>query len=154
MTIPLLVLAVLSVIGGYHFFAESIFGEKLFHATHLGEHVSTVPILAVAVFAIGSALGAWIYQDRARDPVRIPLFANRFYFDEMYSALVSGTQDLLASVSGWLDRYILDGCVVRGAASLTWGLGYAFRMLQFGNLQGYAFIFGAGVVTLMYLMIG
>jgi NADH-quinone oxidoreductase subunit L len=153
MTIPLIVLAALSILGGYSFFAESIFGEALFRLTHVGEHVPTVPTLAIGSFAAGSALAAWIYRDRVRDPIRVPLFANRFYFDEVYAALISGTQDLLASVSGWMDRYILDGCIVRGSASLTWSLGYALRMLQFGNLQGYAFLFGGGVVTLLYLLI-
>jgi NADH-quinone oxidoreductase subunit L len=153
MTLPLLVLAALSIVAGYDFFAESIFGEKLFHSTHVGEHVGSVPAFAIGAFLLGTVLGAWLYYDRVRDPVRIPLFANRFYFDELYSALISGTQDLLASVSGWMDRYILDGCIVRGFASLTWGAGYAFRMLQFGNLQGYAFLYGAGVVTLLYLVL-
>lgn len=153
MTLPLLILAVFSIIGGYEFFAASIFGETLFHATHVGEHVGIVPMLATGVFALGTLLGGWVYYDRVRDPVKISLFANRFYFDELYAALIGGTQDLLASISGWVDRYILDGCIVRGFASLTWGIGYAARMLQFGNLQGYAFLFGAGVVTLLYLIL-
>lgn len=153
MTLPLVILAGLSVISGYKFFAETLMGESVFHSVHSPEHVGSVPIFAIAAFLFGSALAAWLYHDRVRDPVKISLFANRFYFDEVYAALISGSQDLLASVLGWIDRYILDGCVVRGAAALTWGAGYALRMLQFGNLQGYAFIFGAGVVTLLYLAI-
>jgi NADH-quinone oxidoreductase subunit L len=155
MTVPLLILAALSVIAGYKFFAEPIFGEQLFHATHVGEAVQIVPILAVASFIAGTALALWIYNDRSRatkDPVGIPLFANRFYIDELYASLIAGTQDLLASLSGWIDRYVLDGAIVRGLASATWGVGYALRLLQFGNLQGYAFIFGAGVVCLFYLL--
>jgi NADH:ubiquinone oxidoreductase subunit 5 (subunit L)/multisubunit Na+/H+ antiporter MnhA subunit len=87
-----------------------------------------------------------------KDPVEISPFANRFYIDELYASLIAGTQDLLAALSNWIDRYILDGAVVRGLASTTWGVGYALRLLQFGNLQGYAFIFGAGVVCLFYLL--
>ena len=35
----------------------------------------------------------------------------------------------------------------------VWGLGFALRFFQFGNLQGYAFVFGAGVVALIYYMV-
>jgi NADH-quinone oxidoreductase subunit L len=166
MTVPLLILAALSVIAGYGFFAEPIFGHDLFHTAHSlatfsasgileyvdAPHVALVPMLAVGAFVLGT-LGAWmLYSGKAKDPVRIPLFANRFYIDEAYSALIAGSQEMLASVSDWVDRYLIDGVLVRGVAGLTWGTGYALRLLQLGNIQGYAFIFGAGVVVLLFLL--
>lgn len=153
MTVPLLILAALSIIAGYEFFAGSIFGAELFHSVHAAEHVSIVPILAVSVFVIGTAAAWVLYNGREKDPVRIPLFANKFYIDELYAAFIAGTQELLASFSGWFDHFILDGVFVRGLSGLTWGVGYTLRLLQFGNLQGYAFLFGAGVVALLYLLI-
>lgn len=153
MTVPLLILAVLSVISGYEFFAGAVFGEELFHSVHAAEHVSLVPILAISVFLIGTA-GAWLlYNGRSNDPVKIPLFRNKFYIDEIYAALIAGTQDLLASFSSWFDHFILDGVIVRGISGLTWGVGYTLRLLQFSNLQGYAFLFGTGVVVLFYMLI-
>jgi len=164
--VPLLILAVLSVIAGYGFFAEPIFGHDLFHTAHSlatfsasgvleyvdAPHVALVPMLAVGAFVLGT-LGAWmLYSGKPKDPVRIPLFANRFYIDEAYAALIAGSQEMLASVSDWLDRYLIDGVLVRGIAGLTWGTGYALRLLQLGNIQGYAFIFGAGVVVLLFLL--
>jgi len=152
MTLPLLILAVLSVIAGYEFFAGAIFGKELFHHVHAAEHVSLVPMLAVGAFVLGT-LGAWVlYHGKAKDPVRIPLLSRKFYIDELYAALIAGTQDLLASVSAWFDRHILDGVIVRGLSGLTWGVGYGLRLLQFGNIQGYAFLFGAGVVVVLYLL--
>ena len=166
MTVPLLILAALSVIAGYGFFAEPIFGHDLFHTAHSlatfsasgvleyvdAPHVALVPMLAVGAFVLGT-LGAWmLYSGKAKDPVRIPLFANRFYIDEAYAALIAGSQEMLASVSDWVDRYLIDGVLVRGIAGLTWGTGYALRLLQLGNIQGYAFIFGAGVVVLLFLL--
>ena len=94
-----------------------------------------------------------LYAKRAKDPVLIPLFKNKFYVDEIYGALIAGTQDLLARVCGWFDKWILDGVFVRGLSGLAWGSGFGMRFLQFGNLQGYAFIFGLGVVALIYLMV-
>jgi NADH-quinone oxidoreductase subunit L len=166
MTIPLLILAALSVIAGYGFFAESIFGHELFHTVHSlttisasgmleyadVPHVTLVPLLAVGAFLVGT-LGAWrLYSGKLKDPVRIPLFANRFYIDEAYAALIAGSQEMLASVSDWVDRYLIDGVMVRGIAGLTWGTGYALRLLQLGNIQGYSFLFGAGVVVLLFLL--
>ena len=152
MTLPLIILAVLSVIAGYEFFAGSVFGADLFHSIHAVEEVALVKLLAIGAFAVGTA-GAWmLYGGKAKDPIRIPLFANRFYIDDLYAALIAGTQDLLASFLGWFDLYILDGVCVRGLSGLTWGVGYTLRLLQFGNLQGYAFLFGTGVVVLLYLL--
>jgi len=164
MTVPLLILAVLSVIAGYAGFAEAIFGKELFHHVHAAAPVALVPGLALSAFVLGT-MGAWIlyhpaikdpaiFKDayRIKDPVRIPLFANKFYIDEIYHALIAGTQDMLAGFLGWFDHFILDGVIVRGICAITWGAGYTLRLLQFGNLQGYAFFFGAGVVVLLYIL--
>jgi hypothetical protein len=73
--------------------------------------------------------------------------------DQFYSGLVKWTQDLLANVAGFVDRWIIDGGVVRGLGGTTWGFGFALRFLQIGNLQAYAFLFGFGVVLLLYLIL-
>lgn len=164
MTLPLVILAALSAIAGYEFFAKAIFGAEIFHKVHEAEHVRIVPILAVSVFVIGTLVAWLVYKgtsatkpavkmtDLPKDPIIIPLFANKFYIDEVYAALIAGTQDTLASLSAWIDRVILDGIIVRGIGGITWGAGYMLRLLQFGNLQGYAFLFGTGVVVLLYLL--
>jgi NADH-quinone oxidoreductase subunit L len=38
-------------------------------------------------------------------------------------------------------------------SGLAWGAGFVLRFLQFGNLQGYAFLFGLGVVATIYLLV-
>jgi NADH-quinone oxidoreductase subunit L len=156
MTVPLMILAVLSVIAGYEFFSKSLFGEPFFEHIHSIHHASIVPTLAITVFAIGSVAGFLLYSGKSEEPVKNPfatLFAHRFYVDELYAALIAGTQDLLAAISAWVDQYLVDGLLVRGLSTATWGAGYLFRLLQFGNLQGYAFLFGAGVVALLYILI-
>ena len=37
-----------------------------------------------------------------------------------------------------------------GAGGATWGFGSLLRLLQVGNLQAYAFLFGLGIVGLIY----
>ena len=66
---------------------------------------------------------------------------------------LAGTQDLLAWISAAFDKWIVDGLLVRGSAMAAWGGGFLLRLFQFGNLQGYAFLFGAGVVALIFYVV-
>ena len=43
--------------------------------------------------------------------------------------------------------------LVRGSAAAIWTLGFALRFLQIGNIQAYAFFFGAGVIGLIYILL-
>jgi NADH-quinone oxidoreductase subunit L len=114
------------------------------------------PVFAMVVSAIvflgGAISGFALYRGKSKDPITVPLFENRFYIDEFYGALVKWTQDLLADISGFIDRWIIDGAA-RGLSGLTWGVGFALRFLQIGNLQAYSFLFGAGVVLLLIYFI-
>ena len=146
MTVPLIILGVLSVIAAYgtgHYFLGD----------HEGDHRIIVPVLAIAAFLAGTAGGWVLYKGQTKDPILIPLFKNKFYFDELYAALIAGTQDLLATMSGWFDKWILDGLFVRGLSGAAWGSGFVLRFLQIGNLQAYAFLFGLGVVGLIYFLV-
>jgi len=94
-----------------------------------------------------------LYKGRDKDEIDVPLFEHKFYIDEFYNSLIKWTQDFLANVSGFVDRWIIDGGMVRGLSGVTWGFGFALRFLQIGNLQAYAFLFGAGVVLLLYYIL-
>jgi NADH-quinone oxidoreductase subunit L len=148
MTLPLWLLALPTVLAGYPFFAS-----PFVELPHGEAHGMLVPALATGVFVGGAAVAWVLYSGKSSDPVLIPLFARKFYFDEAYAVLVRWTHDALAVISAWFDRWIIDGVGVRGGAGMTWGVGYVMRFLQFGNLQGYALLFGAGVIVLMYLIL-
>ncbi len=144
MTFPLIVLAVLSIIAGFPFFIH-----RFFDVTHAAIP-AIVPVLAIGGFLLGAVVAFLLYRNREKDPVFIPLLANRFYIDEIYAAVLLRLQALLSGLLAWFDRWILDGLFVRGGASLTWGTGYVMRFLQVGNLQAYAFLFGLGIVAVLY----
>ena len=38
---------------------------------------------------------------------------HRFYFDELYEKLIAVTQEALATVADWFDRWIIAGLGVR-----------------------------------------
>ena len=148
MTIPLIVLAIPAAIGGYGFFAArflSLPNEK--------ERFLAVPVLAFAALFVGVVSAVLFYRNRACEPLDISLFRERFYLDELYAFLVRATQGLLASICAFVDRWILDGAIVRGLSGSVWGSGFLLRLLQVGNLQAYGFLFGLGIIGLIYFTI-
>ena len=158
MTLPLVILAVLSIIAGYGFVA----GPALGHLSHGIEAIEKagggwfVTALATGAFLAGSGAGFFLYRGQSKEPIVNPLatlFRNKFYFDELYAALIAGTQDLLADISRFIDEWLIDGVFVRGLSGAAWAVGFTFRFLQMGNLQGYAFIFGFGVIAMIYLLV-
>lgn len=153
---PLVILAILSVIAGYGFVAGPALGHRLSHSIEQVEALGgswIVTILATGAFAIGLAAAYFIYRGQAKDPVLIPLFKSKFYFDELYAALIAGTQDLLANITRFLDQWFIDGVLVRGLSGAAWAVGFTMRFLYIGNLQAYTFLFGLGVVAMIYLIL-
>ena len=148
MTVPLTVLALLAALGGFAFFARNFLTlpvEK--------EVAILVPALAIVALIAGSGLAIALYRNRAVEPVDIKLLRHKFYFDEFYSWLIYWTQELLARVSAFVDRWIIDAGAVGGSSRGTWGVGALLRLVQVGNLQAYVFLFGLGIVALIYFAI-
>ncbi|MDQ6809711.1 MAG: NADH-quinone oxidoreductase subunit L, partial [Verrucomicrobiota bacterium] len=77
----------------------------------------------------------------------------RLYFDQFYGWLIAVTQDLLAKIAAFFDRWIIDVIGVGGASRGVWGIGSVLRLLQVGNLQAYSFLFGLGIIGLIYLTV-
>jgi NADH-quinone oxidoreductase subunit L len=144
MTAPLVILALLAIFSAYGY-TPGWFG------VHHHGGSSMVPIMAITAFLAGTASGAVIYLGAVKEPLNLPLFRNKFYFDEIYGALVAGTQDLLAFIANGVDA-LING-IVRGIGGAAWGAGFVLRLLQLGNVQGYAFIFGLGVVGLIWFLV-
>ena len=112
-----------------------------------------MPVLAFAALFVGVVSAVLLYRNRAYEPLDISLFRERFYLDELYALLIRATQGLLASISAFVDRWILDGAIVRGLSGGVWGSGFLLRLLQVGNLQAYGFLFGLGIIGLIYFTI-
>ena len=143
MTVPLLILAALSVVAGFA-------PEKWFFSAHQHFHWG-VAIPATIAFAIGTFAAFTLYTGKDKEPLSLPLFRNKFYFDEIYGAIVAGTQDVLAYIANAIDSLISG--IVRLAGMAAWSVGFLFRLLQFGNVQGYSFVFGLGVVGLIWFVV-
>jgi NADH-quinone oxidoreductase subunit L len=148
MTGPLVLLALLSFFGGAPFFARNFLTIP-----HEKEFALIVPALALVAMLLGASLAIWLYRNRATDPLDVDPLRNRFYIDEFYDWLIESTQGLLARISAFFDRWIIDAGVVRGTSGGTWGIGALLRLFQVGNLQAYSFLFGLGIVALIYFTV-
>ena len=148
MVIPLLILSIPAALGGFSFFARRFLilpNEK--------QAIVAVPVIAFAAMLIGVLAAILLYRGKTNESLDIALFRNRFYIDEFYTFLIDWTQGLLASISAFVDRWILDGAAVRGLSGATWGTGFLLRLLQVGNLQAYGFLFGLGIIGLIYFTV-
>src|SRR6059058_5099839 len=148
MTAPLIVLAILATLGGFAFFARK------FLALPVEKEVApVVPVLAIVALIAGSGLAITLYRNRASEPVDFELLRHKFYLDEFYRWLIYWTQELLARASAFFDRWIIDVGAVGGTSRGTWSIGALLRLIQVGNLQAYVFLFGLGIVALIYFAI-
>ena len=148
MTGPLIVLALLATLGGFAFFARKFLALPIEK-----EAAIFVPALAIIVLILGSGLAIALYRNRTSDPLQVELLRRKFYFDEFYRWLIDWTQEFLARISAFVDRWIIDAGVVGGTSSGTWGIGALLRLVQVGNLQAYLFLFGLGIVALIYFTV-
>ena len=148
MLVPLCVLALLALIGGFNFFAG-----RFLIIPHERETTTLVPVLALIAMLTGLTAAAYLYRARTTERFWIEPLRRKLYVDEFYDWLIDVTQELLARVAAFVDRWIIDVAAVRGASGTTWGFGALLRLMQVGNLQAYAFIFGLGVIWVIYFAI-
>jgi NADH-quinone oxidoreductase subunit L len=148
MIVPLLVLAFFALTAGLHFVAEN------FLVVPREKEISLiVPALAIMALVAGAAIAFLLYRNREREPLHVDLVRRLFYIDEFYAWLIDRTQERLARIAAFFDRWIIDGGMVRGASGATFGFGSLLRLFQVGNLQAYAFLFGLGIVALIYFIL-
>ncbi|MFM7292816.1 MAG: NADH-quinone oxidoreductase subunit L [Planctomycetia bacterium] len=170
MTLPLVILAVPSALVGWllfstnwlaHFLsatpsltAPAVAATATPHAFHL--NLAIQGTLAAAIGIVVAAIG---YLGRRSDGPALErflgplqtLFANKFYFDQIYAALVVRPLEALALVAALFDRYVIDGAV-DGIAWLPSALGGIVRRAQSGLLQRYALAGVVGVLAIVVLL--
>src|SRR5437899_65288 len=148
MTGPLIALALLAMFGGFAFFARN------FLVLPVEKNIGLfVPALAIIALVLGSGLAITLYRNRQSEPFDIELFGRLFYFNDFYSWLINWTYEFLSRTSGFCDRWIIYAGVVGGTSGGTWGIGALLRLVQGGNLQAYLFLFGLGIVALIYFAV-
>lgn len=172
MTIPLIVLAVLSAIGGIvgipevlggdHWLAKflspvlyqsnsKIGGLTLEHSTEyilMGISVAAAVIAALFAFVKYSKNNHVPLADNLDRGFLSKVSYNKYYIDEIYEILITKP---LNALSGFfykvVDRTAIDG-IVNGLGKATVETSKGLRLLQSGNIGFYIFMMVAGVVAL------
>lgn len=169
MTVPLQFLTVLSVIAGLiginHYVARAFPATGEHHFPWYAEFIAPIvhaPVAALfGIFAVvvGLTVAYKFYANARRDPLPEKLGAlsramrGRFYFDEIYSALIFMTHEAIARLADAIDRWIIAGLLVRGSHGTAELFGRALRLVQTGNLQTYAFLIVAGVAVVLFYVL-
>ncbi len=160
LTGPLLVLAVLSVIGGYGWFYGGLLGGRfdgvIDSVVHPAGADHTVILLTSVAVLVAGALGAWLLYPAAGDDAlarRAPglfglLGGLQASFDRAYGAYVAKVQQRLAMLLNFLEQIFLAGLIVRGLAGVVGLLGLGARALHVGNANAYAYWFLLGLLAL------
>ena len=172
-TIPLIVLAILSMIGGMIGVPEVLGGHHelehflapVFEKSNaiLGEHhleagtEKLLMIISVVVAAI-----AWIYAyikyakggslpvaDTEERPALTSLSYNKFYIDELYDMIIRKPLDFLSTFFyNVVERLGIDG-LVNGIGKGTIETSKGLRLLQTGNVGFYIFIMVLGIIAVL-----
>ncbi|MDQ3537455.1 MAG: NADH-quinone oxidoreductase subunit L [Actinomycetota bacterium] len=167
MTLPLLVLAVLSALGGLininpetgflHGWLQPSVQRYAGETPFLAEGLAITLVVAAAVVGLAAAVLA--YGRRWTRPAPTAGLAGAaqraFSVDRFYETVVMVPGRMLASGLSTFDRVGIDG-LVNGSARATGGLASVTRRLQTGFVRSYvlAVLAGAVLVTVMFLGAG
>lgn len=180
-TIPLWILAVLAIIGGFAGLPEIIGhghynwishhwlgGEGSPLVKNIAHHASFITEIILILLSIGIGISgvmlAWkLYINRGLQGDEVvksklgklyKVLENKFYVDEFYNAVIVRPFVFISDkFIMFLDKEIVDGAV-NGAADLTDTTGGILKKLQSGLVQNYAMIMVGGIIAILaYLMI-
>ncbi len=179
MTTPLIVLAVLSVIGGWIGIPKALWGGAHFEhfldpvmaaipdTGHAVEHIShtleygfmalTVGLIGVAIF-----LAYYLYNKNIARAGSLQatfsgihkMLLNKYWVDEFYGATIV-RPIVNGSIFLWkvIDVLIIDG-IANGLGYIVRDMSETFRRMQTGYIRGYMAVFLVGVVVLIgYLVV-
>lgn len=158
MKLPLIILAVCSLLAGLIPFANYITSDGAPLATHMDLAFSIAP---VALALAGILLAAFLYKTSNDKPAKIATSFGglyqaaykKFYIDEVYLFITKKILfNLIGRPAAWIDKNIVDGSM-NLLASSTGGLSNAIKGLQSGRVQRYAIYFFGGVIGMAALFI-
>jgi NADH-quinone oxidoreductase subunit L len=157
MLLPLVVLAVLSTVGGalnlpttrwLEHWLEPVVGEA--------ERTLTVPtsskwllVIATTAVVMLGIVAAWlVYQRKRVKPVEPAILEHAWYYDQAVSAFMGGPGRETFEGVAWVDANIVDGAV-NGTATVVKEAAGVVRKSESGYVRGYAVVIGIGVVLVL-----
>jgi NADH-quinone oxidoreductase subunit L len=156
LTAPLVLLAALSVVGGYTAIYRGAFDGVFAHIPEAeGSARAVVLATGLTVLILGAGASLAFYTTDGSDALerRSPsvfgfLLALKASFDGAYDYYVAKVQQRLAMALNFVDLVVLAGIVVRGFAGMVEMAGFGVRTLHTGRINHYVYWFLGGVVIL------
>jgi NADH-quinone oxidoreductase subunit L len=173
MTIPLIILSVLSVFGGFLnipslFNGDSKFitflqtavvskaSEELSHSTEIGLILGSLLLLGLVIFyAYRTFVSKSIIPAKDGEPMPFfsKLISNKFYIDEMYTAVFEKPFGFLSDFFyNKVENTVLDPAVDEIGVT-TARVGTLLRKLQQGNMSFYLFAMVAGILLFIIFIL-
>jgi NADH-quinone oxidoreductase subunit L len=173
MTIPLIVLAALSllggfigvpeVLGGHHFlenFLKPVFEDSSFriihHLSHDTEYILMGVAVAVMALALYYAYKTYVVEKTlpaAEDEELKPLHQlvyKKYYVDELYENLITKPLSFIGEgLHKVVDNQIVDG-IVNGCGTVVNGVSGVVRRAQTGNIGFYVFVMVISIVLILF----
>lgn len=171
MTFPLIVLAILSVVGGalglpefWHmpnWMANNLETVIIRKNPSTLSHDTEWSLMIIAVLGAAATIYAAyaIYRQRHIIPLnegdKMPALQktiyNKYYVDEIYDAVIRKPLDILSEAfHKFFDIQIIDG-LVNGVGAAVKGLGSGIRLIQTGNIGFYIISMVIGIVFILLL---
>ncbi len=165
MTIPLIVLAVPSVLAGFleGWFTDFLKRSVPNHLLELPHGLElTLALITVSLALLGLVISSLFYlwkkispQIITENPLIRPLYLvvyNKYYFDEIYYFLfVKGVGFTFGRLLSFIDKYVIDG-IVNALAYITKFTGEFLRFSQTGLVNAYVLYFLFGVLIIVAII--
>ncbi len=162
MTIPLIILAALSIVSGYvgiPEFLDPMFASEGGEGGHHGGGAIVIMLLATTMGLLGIAGAYYVYVLNPSLPdlwaqrwqKAYQLSLNKWYVDEAYDeSIVRPTFTAANEMWKHVDVAVIDGAVNGVARAIAWA-GWILRLLQSGQTQHYALGMALGAVVILTL---
>jgi NADH-quinone oxidoreductase subunit L len=161
MTLPLIILSVLSVIGwlingnfnGFHHLTRFLaydFPTVIAPAIHVATDTKWVlGVVTTALSILGLLLGLGIWRRPVHPELEPAFLARQWYLDDILAATVSGPVESGADALAYsVDARVVDGSVM-GLAGIIAGTGRQLRRVQTGYVRNYALGLAGGAAILL-----
>lgn len=173
MTIPLILLAVLSIVGGLvgipaalhgtHYleaFLSPVFEASSFRLVHHLSHETEYILMGLATVVMAAAIyyAYTTYVKKNTIPVEDDeelkpahkLVYNKYWVDEIYETLITKPLNLLSEAfHKIIDNQLVDGIVNGVGSAVSWMSG-TIRLAQTGNIGFYIFVMVISIVLILF----
>jgi NADH-quinone oxidoreductase subunit L len=167
MTLPLIILAILSVVGGFigvpevlggHHWLAAFLSPVVKSATHHLEHSTEYMLMGITtVLVLISITFAWVrfknYKVAGESTGLGKILENKWYVDELYQmAIVNPLKSISAFFNNIIEIKLIDGAV-NGVGKLVTYSSRQLRWLQSGQVGAYVLLMVVGMLILFFIQL-